>query len=57
MGTWIVAGIMLVLFVLAVIYIVRKKKSGGCVGCPGGGESCNCEHSSSCKSEKRGTQV
>ena len=42
MGTWILSAVLLALFVLAAVYVVKKKKSGGCVGCPGSA-NCHCD--------------
>lgn len=40
MADFIVAGILLVIVGAAMIYIVKKKKSGAkCIGCPA---ACNC---------------
>ncbi|MGN1207414.1 MAG: FeoB-associated Cys-rich membrane protein [Eubacteriales bacterium] len=33
LGDWILVGVIAALFVAAVIFLVRKKKRGGCIGC------------------------
>lgn len=37
---WIITAIVLVLLALAIIYIVRQKKKGKCIGC--GGDCSDC---------------
>lgn len=37
MGDWIALGVLLLILVVAVIYVIRAKKSGKkCIGCPDG---------------------
>ena len=45
MADLIVAGIILAIVVLAVMYIVKAKKSGvKCIGCPAGGQCAHHKH-------------
>lgn len=46
-ATIVICGIILVLMILAVIYIIKSHKNGGCAGCPAakncGGACCHCQ--------------
>lgn len=42
MPTLIVGGLLLLCVVLALRHVIRTKKAGGCVGCPGGGACAHC---------------
>lgn len=37
MGDWIALGVLLLIVIVAIVYVVRAKKSGKkCIGCPDG---------------------